>query len=123
MSPEDVIKAAAQAAHEANRAWCSACGDHSQAPWESAPVWQRDSAIAGVRVIVSDPETKPATLHVAWWQNKIADGWTYGTVKEPTRKLHPCMVPYEQLPPEQRAKDAIFHAVVRSILKAGGLIP
>ena len=28
--------------------------------------------------------------------------------KDETRKTHPCLVPYEQLPEEQRRKDAIF---------------
>ena len=43
-------------------------------------------------------------------------GWSYGPVHDPVAKLHPNMVPYDQLTPEQRQKDALFLAVVRALL-------
>lgn len=42
----------------------------------------------------------------AWVSYKAADGWRYGPFKDPVAKTHPCMVPYDKLPPEQRVKDA-----------------
>ena len=45
---------------------------------------------------------------------KTAEGWSWGPVKDPERKQHPCMVPYDQLPQEQRAKDYIFRAIVNT---------
>lgn len=39
----------ARVAHEVNRAYCQSLGDKSQARWEEAPQWQRDSAVAGVK--------------------------------------------------------------------------
>ncbi len=52
------IELAAQIAHETNRAYCQSIGDQSQPPWESAPDWQRDSAIKGVAgVLAALPET------------------------------------------------------------------
>jgi hypothetical protein len=118
-----VIYAAAQAAHEANRAWCLVNGDTSQPLWGSTPEWQSDSAIAGARAIADDPTITAEQSHEAWEVRKLAEGWTYGCTKDPERKKHPCLVPYAELPPEQRAKDAIFGAVVRAILRAGGVIP
>lgn len=44
-----------------------------------------------------------------------AAGWKYGPVKDPERKEHPCFVPYDGLPPEQRAKDYLFRAVVHQL--------
>lgn len=49
--------------------------------------------------------------HQVWMDAKIADGWTYGPVKDVEKKTHPCLVPYEQLPKEQRFKDVLFMAV------------
>jgi hypothetical protein len=48
---------------------------------------------------------------------KIADGWIYGKVKNQNlvRPTHPCIVPFDQLPREQQAKDYIFRAVVHAL--------
>lgn len=39
----------------------------------------------------------------------------YGEVKDGEAKTHPCLVPYEQLPPAQRLKDDLFAAIVRTL--------
>jgi hypothetical protein len=45
------IEQIARVAHEVNRSYCEALGDTSQPEWESAPQWQRESAMAGVKFI------------------------------------------------------------------------
>ena len=115
-APPEVVEAMARAAHEANRAWCLAHGDRSQLSWEAAPRWQRASCIAGVRGVLEG--NTPEQSHAAWVEHKRADGWTHGPTKRPEAKQHPCMVPYAELPPEQRAKDSIFGAVVRAFADA-----
>jgi hypothetical protein len=101
-------------AHEVNRAYCAAIGDSSQPAWEKAPRWQKDSAIEGVRAHLQHPRT-PEESHQLWLDHKAADGWKYGPVKDPDKKEHPCFVPYAELPAEQRVKDHLFAAVVRSM--------
>lgn len=102
------IKARARRAHEINRAYCRSIGDESQPAWEDAPDWQRVSAIVGVkRALEGDT---PEQLHLSWTAQKIADGWTYAPVKDPEAKTHPCLVPYDQLPPAQLVKDYLFQA-------------
>ncbi|MFD0468599.1 RyR domain-containing protein [Nonomuraea thailandensis] len=54
-------------------------------------------------------------MHEAWCEHKRAEGWTYGPDKDPDAKTHPCLVPYDQLPVEQRVKDAVFHAIVGAL--------
>lgn len=115
MSRQKVIEAA-MAAHEVNRAYCVALGDESQLPWAEAPEWQRKSAIAGVEEIRANPGLTPEQSHEGWMKLKAAEGWVYGEEKDQEAKTHPCMVPYEELPAEQRAKDHIFGAVVRLTL-------
>jgi hypothetical protein len=107
----------ARVAHQVNRAYCAALGDDSQPAWEDAPEWQRKSAIQGVQFLLDNPKAGPWDSHKNWVDAKLADGWTYGKTKNPERKEHPCMVPFVDLPVEQRAKDFIFHAVVHGVLK------
>jgi hypothetical protein len=104
----------ARICHEANAALCQAFGDNSQVAWDQAPQWQRDSAIAGVEFHVLNPDASPAASHNNWYEHKAADGWRYGAVKDAELREHPCMVAFEQLPPEQRAKDFIFRAIVHA---------
>ncbi len=109
------IEQVARVTHEVNRAYCASLGDHSQPAWEDAPEWQRKSAIAGVTAVLGGSARTPAESHEGWLRQKRADGWTYGPVKDAEKKTHPCFVPYDQLPPEQKAKDYIFRAVVTSL--------
>lgn len=102
-------------AHEVNRAYCAAIGDSSQLSWEEAPQWQRDSAMAGVEANrTGNPSA--AQNHQNWYDHKLADGWKYGPVKDERIKQHPCMVSYDELPPAQKVKDALFRAAVRAAL-------
>lgn len=109
------IDMTARICHEANRAYCAAIGDHSQPAWDDAPEWQRDSARNGVVFHFENPDDGPAGSHENWMKVKEADGWVYGPVKDPEAKTHPCMVPYSELPREQRLKDYIFVAIVHAI--------
>lgn len=110
-----IVEACARASHEANRAYCLAMGDLSQLPWEEAPGWVRESVLLGVQKALEDPSLTPAESHKNWVSHKWADGWVYGPVKDAERKTHPCLLPYDELPPAQRAKDAIFLGVVRLV--------
>lgn len=109
------VETIARVCHEANRAWCIAHGDESQPAWDDAPDWQRTSAIAGVEHAIANPDVTPRGSHESWLKHKDAGGWAYGPVKDPEAKTHPCMVPYDELPPGQRAKDALFTAIVRAL--------
>lgn len=102
----------ARVAHEVNRAYCEALGDHSQVAWEDAPQWQRDSAILGVDLHIGNPNAGAQASHESWSAQKVADGWVYGSEKRPDLKQHPCLVPFNELPVQQQAKDFIFRGVV-----------
>lgn len=118
--PPEVLPQIARACHEANRAYCFAIGDSSQVPWDEAPVWQLDSACRGVLGVLCNGDT-PERSHASWMREKAAAGWTHGPVKDAEKRTHPCMLPYDQLPPEQQRKDALFHAVCSAMAEALGL--
>jgi hypothetical protein len=106
----------AHVVHEANRAYCVTVDDRSQIAWDDAPEWQRASAIEGIEKAKNG--ATPEQLHESWCAFKIADGWTHGDVKDADAKTHPCLVPYADLPAEQRVKDHLFRAIVEACAAA-----
>lgn len=111
MRPADI----ARVAHEVNRAYCESLGDRSCPPWEIAPASMQESAINGVRFHFANPDAGPAESHENWLRAREAMGWRWGPVKDEQRKEHPCMLPYDHLPAEQRAKDFLFRGVVHAL--------
>ena len=108
----------AELCHEANRVYCASLGDRSQPMWQDASGWQQDSALHGVEFHRDNPGADASASHENWLKEKEVDGWVYGAVKDPAAKEHPCMVPYDELPAEQRFKDTLFLSLVRVLLEA-----
>ncbi|MDR1114812.1 MAG: Ryanodine receptor Ryr [Tannerella sp.] len=46
-----------------------------------------------------------ANVHEVWSAGRIADGWQYGAARDDARKLHPCLVPYDELPESEKEYD------------------
>ena len=44
-------------------------------------------------------------VHENWAKGRIDEGWTYGPERNDALKQTPCLVPYEQLPEEEKAYD------------------
>lgn len=116
MNHDQKVMVCAEAAHEMNRVWCLAHGDTRQPLWRDAPEWQRASAINGVHGVLAG--NTPRQSHESWLKEKEATGWKYGAVKDPEKKEHPCFVPYDELPPEQKAKDYIYVHTVKTVWEA-----
>lgn len=112
MTLEDV----ARITHELNRAYCECIGETKQS-WEDLTEQERQDVMMGVRLVYTDPNSTPESLHEAWWHQKKIFGWTYGPVKDTENKKHPCCVPYNELPEKDRVKDYLFRSVVSSLQK------
>lgn len=50
-------------------------------------------------------ESLARNVHEVWAANRIAEGWTYGPVRDDDKKETPCLVPYEDLPEIEKAYD------------------
>lgn len=103
--------------HDANRSYCAAIGDPTASLWVDAPAWQRESMIAGVRAVLDGSASTPQAQHEAWCDHKRADGWTFGATKDAEAKTHPCLVPYDELPEEQKRKDHLSRAIVSALTR------
>jgi hypothetical protein len=43
--------------------------------------------------------------HNRWYAERRLNGWQYGPKRDDKRKIHPCLIPYEQLPETEKQKD------------------
>lgn len=100
--------------HEANRQLQRKTGEVVNFPWESTAPALRASAVDGVRLHL-EKSTTAAESHANWLRYKSHEGWRYGEVKDFAAKTHPCMVPFNDLPAIQQAKDMLFRHIVISL--------
>jgi len=111
------LTVAARAAHEAIRTLQIQNNEPNVAsPWETVGQDIKDSCFIGIERIIKNPEITDEELHDSWINTKTDQGWKYGPTRSEEDKLHPCLVPYSELPPFQRLKDAMFRNVVRAVL-------
>lgn len=92
---------AALIVHSINNRVCELNGEQ-QIPWDEAPDYMKEGLISAL-----EGDMTPEEGHQAWMENRIANGWTLGPVKDLEKKTSPCLVPYSELPYDQRVKDAI----------------
>lgn len=65
-------------------------------------------------------EQMAKNVHEIWSETRIAQGWTYGSVHNDANKKHPCLIPYEDLPEEEKVYDRNTSVeTLKFILKAG----
>jgi hypothetical protein len=50
-------------------------------------------------------ETLSEYEHERWMREKIETGWRYGELRDDARKIHPSLVPYDQLSEPEKEKD------------------
>ena len=44
-------------------------------------------------------------VHEVWAKARIDEGWTYGEKRDDIHKKNPCLVPYDELPEEEKEYD------------------
>ncbi len=50
-------------------------------------------------------EKMAKNVHDVWAASRIKEGWTYGPFRDDKTKTNPCLVPYENLPDNERTYD------------------
>ena len=44
-------------------------------------------------------------VHENWSVGRIKEGWVYGSERDDQKKTTPCLIPYDQLPEEEKEYD------------------
>jgi ryanodine receptor 2 len=72
------------------------------------------------------PELNPLTerlaenAHDLWAAQRLSQGWRFGERRDDSKQLHPCLVPYDQLPESEKEYDRITAlGTLKAILKLG----
>lgn len=65
-------------------------------------------------------EEMSKNVHEVWSETRIKQGWSYGEQRNDELKTHPCLVPYEELPEEEKEYDRNTSiGTLKLILKKG----
>jgi hypothetical protein len=108
----------AQVIHEAVRAWQKANHEKASPSWNRAPQWMKDSSREAVLWRLANPNAPASAQHDQWMSQKQAAGWVFGKKKSGSKKTHPMMIPYSDLPESERRKDALVGGVIDALTKA-----
>jgi len=81
-------------------------------PYSPQPIGTSHIDLNGLQPLV---EALVRNAHEIWAQQRIKDGWTWGPQRDDSRKQHPCLIPYEDLPDSEKLYD---RAIVTETLKA-----
>ncbi len=71
--------------------------------YKPAPVNTDDIVLS--QELTSLVEAMAKNVHEVWAQTRMDQGWTYGKERNDVLKQHPCLIPYEELPEEEREYD------------------
>ena len=86
----------------------------------------RQDAPAGAGAITIDPadprvEELAMSEHQRWYDNKVKTGWKYGDPRDDVKKLHPSMLPWEEISEDEREKDRMMVREIPDIVAAAGM--
>lgn len=72
------------------------------------------------REIAELTELLARNAHDLWAAQRLAQGWLPGPQRDDTKKLHPCLVPYDQLPDSEKEYDRVAAlGTLKAILQLG----
>ena len=71
---------------------------YKPAPIDTSTIVLPDELITLSEVIAKN-------VHEVWASERIKEGWTYGEKRDDEKKVTPCLVPYEELPENEKEYD------------------
>ena len=70
--------------------------------------------------IQNDLELIAENVHDAWAQERLRQGWRYGSIYDRTDKTHPSLIPYGELTELEKQVDReTALQVIRSLIRLG----
>lgn len=65
-------------------------------------------------------EALAENVHEQWAQGRVKEGWQYGPERNDKEKLHPCLVPYNELPDSEKEYDRNTAIATLKLIKKVG---
>lgn len=65
-------------------------------------------------------EAMAENVHDEWAKTRIEQGWTYGEKRDDANKKHPCLVPYDELPDDEKVYDRNTAVSTLKLIMANG---
>lgn len=59
-------------------------------------------------------------VHEVWAAERISQGWQWGAERNDSLRLHPCLVPYDELPESEREFDRLTALETLKLIQALG---
>ena len=112
---QDTLEKIARTVHSALSAWRVANAHEPYDDWDSMTEADKASTYESVEYVVDNPDADASAQHDQWMAQKLADGWKYGRKRNNSRKRHPMLVPYDELPDYEQRKDALLNAIVTAL--------
>jgi ryanodine receptor 2 len=95
-----------QTTNAENRAHCAADSPpRKNAMYEPKPI--DTTAVELPDEILDLAEKLAENTHDLWSQMRFENGWSYGPHRDDANKKHPCLVPYADLPEEEKQYDRV----------------
>lgn len=105
-------------AYEARAAYDTASGTaDTPRSWEDAPAYLKASYMAAVAWARENPGASARDAHEARLKAVFLKGWTRGDVIDQEAKTHPNLVPFDELPKDQRQRDEIGMVVIQTLVE------
>lgn len=67
------------------------------------PIDTKDIALS--EDLINLTEKIAENVHEVWSAGRVKEGWTYGLVRDDAKKQTPCLVPYSNLPENEKDYD------------------
>lgn len=78
----------------------------------------RESTFSSIRFVLTSPSVGAGAQHAQWMEQRKAQGWTYGDVRDDTLKHHPMLVLFDQLSEAEQKKGHLVGALVAALTRA-----
>jgi len=86
-------------------------------PYHPQPI---DTSQVDLKNIGDIVERLAENAHEIWAQQRLKDGWRLGPVRDDAKKLHPCLIPYSELPESEKTYDReIVTQTIKALLALG----
>jgi len=112
MKNERILRTA-KTAYETVRTYLIEQDKVDRKPWGELKHKEQVTLYKAVEMLEENSHTNASSVHDAWLERKMKEGWTYGKELDAVKKTDPQMVSYRGLPPIRRKNDKLFHAVVK----------